>query len=136
MFFSLPPAGEVAVASVPDLAPLYSLHMAKVKIQPHYRVTITIPKKTRDALGLKIGDEVETETRQNGVLFRRKESSRMGRQQKHTIKTDTATPAEKRAIQQGRAAHKRGESITLDEYLHDLESDSHKTCRKTAPKNP
>ena len=83
--------------------------MSTAKVEANYKVTITIPKAARKALGLKVGDEVETVTRKDGVTLRRK-----------TIKTGTATPAEpaeRRAILRGLAEYERGETSTFEEVL-------------------
>ncbi len=89
-------------------------YMSTARVEQNYKVTITIPKAARKALGLKIGDEVETVTHKDGVTLRRKK-----------IKADTATPAERRAILRGRKAYERGETVTLTEVLHELDAPSH-----------
>jgi metal-responsive CopG/Arc/MetJ family transcriptional regulator len=48
----------------------------------------------------------------------------------------TASKAELAAIRSGRAQIKRGEYVTLDRLLHDLEPAHRKARRKTARKNP
>ena len=98
--------------------------MSTARVEQNYKVTVTIPKAVRKALGLKIGDEVETVTHKDGVTLRRKK-----------IKVDTATPAERRAILRGRKAYERGETVTLTKVLHELDAPSHQPRRKTAAKN-
>jgi len=44
----------------------------------------------------------------------------------------TPTKDELAAIRKGRAAFKRGESVSLDQLLHDVESASHQASRKGA----
>lgn len=46
----------------------------------------------------------------------------------------TPTKAELAAIRKGRAAFQRGEFISLDQLIHDLDSSSHQTRAKTDAK--
>ena len=48
----------------------------------------------------------------------------------------TASKAELAVIRSGRAQIKRGEYVTLDKLLHDLETAHRKASRKTARTNP
>jgi predicted transcriptional regulator len=48
------------------------------------------------------------------------------------IREDVATPGEVRAIRRGRAAHAKGDYVTLDQLLHDLGSPRRRTRTKTA----
>jgi len=75
-----------------------------VKIEPHYKVTI--PKDTRDAFDLRVGEEVE-------IILRRMN------------KTYTPTARERRAIEKGREEIRRGEYLTLDQFFQHLDVERH-----------
>jgi hypothetical protein len=49
-----------------------------------------------------------------------------------TIPTEVPTVAELRAIRRGEAAYKRGDYITLDEYLHSVGNRPNKTRKKVS----
>ena len=71
--------------------------MQTVKIEPHYK--ISIPKKARESLGLKIGDEVKITLRPAKAQT-----------------TYTPTARERRAIEKGREEIRKGNSYTLNEF--------------------
>ena len=48
------------------------------------------------------------------------------------IREDAASPAELRAIHRGRAAHARGDYVTLDRLLHEMGSPRRRARTKTA----
>ena len=88
--------------------------MPTVRIEPNYKVSI--PKDTRESLGLKVGDEVQITLRPA-----------------KTPATYTPTARERRAIEKGREEIRRGEYLTLDEFFKYLDVERHPA--KARPKN-
>ena len=98
--------------------------MPIVRIEPHYK--LTIPKEARDALHLEVGEEVETITTKDSITFRRKK----------TPSPYTPTKRELRAIEEGRAAFRRGEYYTLEEFKAHVAGTRKKTSTKKRSSRP
>ena len=93
--------------------------MPTVRIEPNYKVSI--PKDTRDSLGLKVGDEVQITLRPAKAPA-----------------TYTPTARERRAIEKGREEMKKGNYYTLDEFRIALLGSPYKKARtkKHTPRSP
>lgn len=87
--------------------------MPTVRIEPNYKVTI--PKDERDALGLKVGEEIT-------ITVHRPEA----------LPTYTPTKRELAAIEKGRAEIRKGNFYTLDELRASLERNYRPPRTKTS----
>jgi AbrB family looped-hinge helix DNA binding protein len=71
---------------------------------------LSIPKRIREAIGLQLGDFVELTADRGVVVLRPKQLT------DKPIPEATATPAEIRAFDRGRAEYARGETIPYEQY--------------------
>lgn len=90
---------------------------------------VTIPKPARDAVGLLVGDFVETTVTREGLLLRPKVV--MDKTTAKKVKVSRPTPAEIKALERARKEHARGEYVTLDQLVHDLGASHRKVRTKT-----
>ena len=88
---------------------------------------LTVPEATLKQAGIRPGDLIEFAASRGAVTIRHaSDEKRFG--------TYVATKAEAAAIRKGRAAIKRGEFVTLDELLHDLDHPRRQARRKRTKK--
>ncbi len=88
--------------------------MTTVRIEPNYKVTI--PKNEREALGLKVGEEIT-------ITVHRSES----------LPTYTPTKRELAAIEKGREEMRKGQYYTLEQFREQLLGSPNKKARAKKP---
>lgn len=86
---------------------------------------LVVPESVQRQAGIKAGDRVEFKVSARTITIT---ATRQ--------RTYTPTKAEAAAIRKGRASIQRGEFVTLDELLHDLDHPRRKTSPKGAAKSP
>jgi predicted transcriptional regulator len=98
-------------------------------MEPIMRTTRVISLSLTPELARTVERVADLEGRTKSELFREALRTYLASRR---IREDVATPAEARAIRRGRAAHARGDYVTLDQLLHDMGSPRRRTRTKTA----